>query len=73
MACLAEGCVAGSEARPPKSTVHDYFTLWEWDGTLARIHHAFYLKCRDLEGREASPSAGVIDSQSVKSAEKGGP
>jgi transposase len=58
---------------PPKSTVHDYFTLWEWDGTLARTHHGLYLKCRDLEGREASPSAGVIDSQSVKGAEKGGP
>ena len=57
---------------PPKSTVHDYFMLWEWDGTLDRIHHELYVKTRDLEGREASPSAGVIDSQSVKSAEKGG-
>lgn len=57
---------------PPKSTVHDYFMLWEWDGTLQRIHHELYLKTRDLEGREASPTAGVIDSQSVKSAEKGG-
>lgn len=57
---------------PPKSTVHDYLTLWDWDGTLERIHHALYLMSRDLEGREASPSAGVIDSQSVKSAEKGG-
>lgn len=58
---------------PPKSTVHDYFMLWEWDGTLERIHHELYVRTRDLEGREASPSAGVIDSQSVKSAEKGGP
>ena len=57
---------------PPKSTVHDYFMLWEWDGTLQRIHHELYVKTRDLEGREASPAAGVIDSQSVKSAEKGG-
>ena len=57
---------------PPKSTVHDYFMLWDWDGTLERIHHALYLMVRDLEGREASPSAGVIDSQSVKGAEKGG-
>ncbi len=57
---------------PPKSTVHDYFMLWEWDGTLRRIHHELYVKTRDLEDREASPSAGVIDSQSVKSAEKGG-
>ncbi len=46
--------------------------LWDWDGTLERIHHALYLLSRDLEDREASPSAGVIDSQSVKGAEKGG-
>ncbi len=58
---------------PPKSTVHDYLMLWEFDGTLERMHHELYVKTRDLEGREASPSAGVIDSQSVKSAEKGGP
>ncbi len=58
---------------PPKSTVHSYLELWEWDGTLERIHHELYLLARDLEGREASPTAGVIDSQSVKSAEKGGP
>ena len=57
---------------PPKSTVHDYLMLWEWDGTLDRIHHELYVMTRSLEGREASPSAGVIDSQSVKSAEKGG-
>ncbi len=57
---------------PPKSTVHDYLMLWEFDGTLERMHHELYVKTRDLEGREASPSAGVIDSQSVKSAEKGG-
>ncbi len=43
---------------PPKSTVHDYLMLWDWDGTLERIHHALYLKTRDLEGCEASPSAG---------------
>ena len=58
---------------PPKSTVHGCFTLWEWDGTLERIHHALYLETRDLEGRAACPSsAGVIGSQSVRSAEKGG-
>ena len=57
---------------PPKSTVHNYFTLWEWDGTLDRIHHELYVMTRELEGREASPTAGAIDSQSVKSAEKGG-
>ncbi len=57
---------------PPKSTVHDYLSLWTWDGTLDRIHHALYVKCREKAGREASPTACIIDSQSVKSAEKGG-
>ena len=57
---------------PPRSTVHNYFTLWEWDGTLDRIHHELYVMTRELEGRDASPTAGAIDSQSVKSAEKGG-
>ncbi len=58
---------------PPKSTVHHYFMLWEWDGTLERIHHRLYVMVRDQEGREASPSAAVIDSQSAKGAQKGGP
>jgi len=57
---------------PPKSTVHDYLMLWDWDVTLERVHHALYLMVRELEGRAASPSAGAIDSQSVKGAEKGG-
>ena len=58
---------------PPRSTLHDYLELWEWDGTLACIHHALYVKCREQVSREASPTAAIIDSQSVKSAEKGGP
>ncbi len=57
---------------PPKSTAHHYFMLWDWDGTLERIHHALYVAVRDREGREASPSAAVIDSQSAKGAQKGG-
>ena len=58
---------------PPKSTVYDYFDLWGWDGTLERVHHALYVACRELAGREASPSAAVIDSQSARAAQKGGP
>jgi transposase len=58
---------------PPKSTVFYYFDLWNYDGTLLRIHHALYVKCREQAGREVSPTACIIDSQSVKSAEKGGP
>ena len=57
---------------PARSTLYDYFDLWSWDGTLKRIHHALYVECREREQREASPTAAIIDSQSVKSAEKGG-
>lgn len=57
---------------PPRSTVWDYFDLWSYDGTLARIHETLYVALREAEGREASPSAAIIDSQTVKSAEKGG-
>ena len=57
---------------PPRSTLHCYFMRWEWDGTLGRIHHALYVLCREQAGREASPTAAIIDSQSVKGAEKGG-
>ena len=57
---------------PPKSTVHDYLELWNWDGTLERIHHALYVAVREKEGREASPTAAIIDSQSAKGALKGG-
>lgn len=57
---------------PPRSTVHEYLGLWEWDGTLARIHHALFVEVRATAGKEASPTAAIIDSQSVKGAEKGG-
>ena len=56
---------------PPRSTVNGYFHLWSWDGTLKRIHDALYVKCREQAGREITPTACVIDSQSVKSSEKG--
>jgi transposase len=58
---------------PPKSTLHEYFDRWNYDGTINKIHHTLYVKCREEAGRDASPTACVIDSQSVKSAEKGGP
>ena len=57
---------------PPKSTVHDYLTRWNYDGTIERMHHALYVQCREAAERQASPTACVIDSQSVKSVEKGG-
>ena len=55
-----------------RSTVYDYFDRWHWDGTLRRIHYALYIKCREEASREASPTAAIIDAQSIKSAEKGG-
>ena len=74
MYILSTGCQwrAIPKDLPPRSTVHDYFDLWTWDGTLDRLHHALYVACREQALREASPSAAIIDSQSVKSAEKGG-
>jgi transposase len=57
---------------PPSSTVYYYFDLWNYDGTLERLHHELYVRCREKLGREVSPTACIIDSQSVKSAEKGG-
>jgi len=71
---LSTGCqwLALPKDLPPKSTVHHYFMLWDWDGTLERIHHALYVAVREQEGREASPSVAIIDSQSAKGAQKGG-
>src|SRR5256885_4518752 len=57
---------------PPKSTAHWYLMLWNWDGTLERIHQALYLAVREQEGRKPSPTAAIIDSQSAKGAPKGG-
>jgi transposase len=74
MYILSTGCQwrALPKDLPPRSTVHDYFDLWGWDGTLDRIHHTLYVKGREKVDREASPTACIVDSQSVKSAEKGG-
>ena len=74
MYILSTGCQWASLPKdlPPRSTVNGYFRRWEDDGTLDRIHHTLYVKCRELADREASPTAAIIDSQSVKSAEKGG-
>lgn len=74
MYILSTGCQwrAVPKDLPPKSTLFDYFDLWNWDGTLGRIHEVLYVKCREAMGREASPTACIIDSQSVKGSEKGG-
>ena len=56
---------------PPRSTVHSYLQRWEWDGTLEAVHHQLYIACREWAGKEASPTAAILDSKSVKAAEKG--
>ncbi len=58
---------------PPYSTVQGYFYGWSGDATLLRIDPALVMASREAEGREASASAGVLDSQSVKTTEAGGP
>src|SRR6266849_11201961 len=72
---LSTGCQwqALPKDLPPKSTAHNYFMLWEWDGTLERLHHALYVATREQEEHEASPTAAIIDSQSAKAAQKGAP
>ena len=75
MYILSTGCQwrAVPKDLPPKSTIYECFDLWTYDGTLKRIHHTLYERCREQAQRDVSPSAAIIDSQSVKSAEKGGP
>jgi transposase len=57
---------------PPKSTTHDYFVELQCTGVLTQIHHALYAEVRVLEGKAATPTLAIVDSQTVKSAEKGG-
>lgn len=71
---LSTGCQwrALPKDLPPRSTIFEYFARWDADGTLRRIHATLYVRCREQAGRTPEPTACIIDSQSVKSAEKGG-
>jgi transposase len=71
---LSTGCewTAMPSDLPPRSTVWDYLDLWEWDGTIARLHDVLYVESRERAGREASPTTAIIDAQSTKGAVKGG-
>jgi transposase len=74
MYVLSTGCQwrAIPKDLPPRGTVNHSFCRWQHDGTLDRLHHALDVLCREQADREASPTAAIIDIQSVKSAEKGG-
>jgi transposase len=71
---LSTGCQwrAIPKDLPPRSTIFEYFARWDADGTLRRIHDTLYVRCRDQAGRAPEPTVCIIDSQSVKSTEKGG-
>lgn len=70
---LRSGCAWRMLPRdfPPYQTVYMYFKQWEKDGAWERIHDVLRDRVRSRDGRKKSPSAAILDSQSVKTTEKG--
>ena len=58
---------------PPWETVYAYFRRWQADGTWRRVHDALRDEVRAFAGRDRDPTAGILDSQSVKTSSRGGP
>ena len=73
--CHAAGCpwrLLPSDL-PPWETIYRWFAAWRDDGRFERINHALVMADRERVGRDASPTAAIIDSQSAKTTEAGGP
>src|ERR1700710_1372522 len=73
MYILSAGCqwaALPTKDLAPRSTVNGCFMRWQHRRTLDQLNYALYFQCRELTGQNASPNTGIINSQSVKSAEK---